>query len=315
MKFSFKKAIVFGANGLVGNSIVRKFKNSNYIEEVISSKRNEVNLFNYKETKEFINNIQPDLVVNAAARVGGIFANNKYRSQFLIENLKININILESLIEFENCRIVNLGSSCIYPLDAENPITEDSIFTGKLEPTNSPYAIAKLAAIELADSMRIQYGHNILNLMPTNLYGPYDNFSEKDSHVIPGMMRRMHIANLNKEKIFKIWGSGTPKREFLHVDDLSDAVEFLITNEHEYDLLNVGSGEEVTILELANLLKKTIGYEGKIENDNSMPDGNPRKFIDSTKINNLGWYPKIKLEQGLMSTYKWFEVNNNKIRY
>ena len=162
--------------------------------------------------------------------------------------------------------------------------------------------------------MRIQYGHNILNLMPTNLYGPHDNFSEKDSHVIPGMMRRMHIANLNKEKIFKIWGSGTPKREFLHVDDLSDAIEFLITNDHKYDLLNVGSGEEVTILELANLLKKTIGYEGVIENDSSMPDGNPRKFIDSTKINNLGWYPKIKLEQGLMSTYEWFEVNNNKIR-
>ena len=314
MKFSFKKAIVFGANGLVGNSVVRKLKQSHFVEEVISSTRAEVDLFDYKQTKGFIDKIQPDLVVNAAARVGGIFANNSYRSQFLIENLKINLNILESLIEYENCRIVNLGSSCIYPLDAENPISEESIFTGKLEPTNSPYAIAKLTAIELADSMKVQYGHKILNLMPTNLYGPNDNFSEKNSHVIPGMMRRMHRANLNNEKIFKIWGTGTPKREFLHVDDLSNAIEFLITNENEYDLLNVGSGEEVTIIELANLLQKIIGYNGKIESDTSMPDGNPRKLVDSSKINSLGWYPKIKLEEGLLSTYKWFVTNNGNIR-
>jgi len=314
MNFSFKDAIVFGSNGLVGSSVVNNFKNSEIIENLYPSTRNEVDLFNLEETSNFINKINPDLVVIAAARVGGIYANNSQRSEFLIENLKINLNILESLINFPNCTVVNLGSSCIYPLNATNPISEESIFTGTLEPTNSPYAVAKLAAIELANSMKTQFGHKIINLMPTNLYGPNDNFSDKNSHVIPGMMKRMHIAKIENHKIFNIWGSGNPKREFLHVDDLSSAIEFVLKNNVNYELLNVGSGEEIQIIDLAHLLKEIIDFEGEITNDTNLPDGNPRKLIDSSKINQLGWSAKIPLKEGLQNTYEWFLNNFENIR-
>ena len=314
MNFSFKEAIVFGSNGLVGSSVVNKFKNSEIIENLYPSTRSEVDLFNLEETSNFINKINPDLVVIAAARVGGIYANNSQRSEFLIENLKINLNILESLINFPDCTVVNLGSSCIYPLNATNPISEESIFTGKLEPTNSPYAVAKLAAIELANSMKTQFGHKIINLMPTNLYGPNDNFSDKNSHVIPGMMKRMHIAKIENHKNFNIWGSGNPKREFLHVDDLSSAIEFVLKNNVNYELLNVGSGEEIQIIDLANLLKEIIDFKGEITNDTNLPDGNPRKLIDSSKINQLGWSAKIPLKEGLQNTYEWFLNNFENIR-
>ncbi len=218
------------------------------------------------------------------------------------------------MINFPNCTVVNLGSSCIYPLNATNPISEESIFTGKLEPTNSPYAVAKLAAIELANSMRTQYGHKIINLMPTNLYGPNDNFSDKNSHVIPGMMKRMHIAKIENHKNFNIWGSGNPKREFLHVDDLSSAIEFVLKNNVNYELLNVGSGKEIQIIDLAHLLKEIIDFEGEITNDANLPDGNPRKLIDSSKINQLGWSAKIPLKEGLQNTYEWFLSNFENIR-
>ena len=314
MNFSFKDAIVFGSNGLVGSSVVNNFKNSEIIENLYPSTRSEVDLFNLEETSNFINKINPDLVVIAAARVGGIYANNSQRSEFLIDNLKINLNILESLINFPNCTVVNLGSSCIYPLNATNPISEESIFTGKLEPTNSPYAVAKLAAIELANSMKTQFGHKIINLMPTNLYGPNDNFSDKNSHVIPGMMKRMHIAKIENHESFNIWGSGSPKREFLHVDDLSSAIEFVLKNNVNYELLNVGSGEEIQIIDLAHLLKEIIDFEGEITNDTNLPDGNPRKLIDSSKINQLGWSAKIPLKEGLQNTYEWFLNNFENIR-
>ena len=218
------------------------------------------------------------------------------------------------MINFPNCTVVNLGSSCIYPLNATNPISEKSIFTGKLEPTNSPYAVAKLAAIELANSMKTQFGHKIINLMPTNLYGPNDNFSDKNSHVIPGMMKRMHIAKIENHKNFNIWGSGSPKREFLHVDDLSSAIEFVLKNNVNYELLNVGSGEEIQIIDLAHLLKEIIDFEGEITNDTNLPDGNPRKLIDSSKINQLGWSAKIPLKEGLQNTYEWFLNNFENIR-
>ena len=314
MNFSFKDAIVFGSNGLVGSSVVNNFKNSEIIENLYPSTRSEVDLFNLEETSNFINKINPDLVVIAAARVGGIYANNSQRSEFLIDNLKINLNILESLINFPNCTVVNLGSSCIYPLNATNPISEESIFTGKLEPTNSPYAVAKLAAIELANSMKTQFGHKIINLMPTNLYGPNDNFSDKNSHVIPGMMKRMHIAKIENHESFNLWGSGSPKREFLHVDDLSSAIEFVLKNNVNYELLNVGSGEEIQIIDLAHLLKEIIDFEGEITNDTNLPDGNPRKLIDSSKINQLGWSAKIPLKEGLQNTYEWFLNNFENIR-
>ncbi len=248
-------------------------------------------------------------MINAAAKVGGIMANNTYRTEFIIENLKINLNILESCIDYKNIKIINLGSSCIYPLNAENPISEDSFMKGELEPTNSPYAMAKISAIEIGRSMNLQYNHNILNLMPTNLYGPNDNFSENDSHVIPGLIHRMHQAKINKDKKFKIWGSGKPLREFLYVDDLANAIEFLILENIQEDLLNIGSGEEISIKDLAIEISKIIDYKGEIEFDNSKPDGNPRKLLDSSKINKIGWSHKVSLEDGLRKTYSWYLDN------
>jgi GDP-L-fucose synthase len=302
------KILVFGSNGLVGNSLRRALSKKNQYE-VYFSTREDTNLFSQSETNSLIKSFSPDVVINAAAKVGGIHANNTYRSQFLLENLKINMNILESCIEDSNIFIINLGSSCIYPLDSPNPIKEDYFLEGKLEPTNSPYAIAKIASIELAQSLKIQYGHKILNLMPTNLYGPNDNFSDKNSHVIPGLIARMHKAKIENQKIFKVWGTGSPLREFLYVDDLADSILFLIQNSMECDLLNVGSGKEITIKELSNLIKSTINYSGEIEFDETMPDGNPRKLLDSRKINDLGWNANVDIKQGLENTYSWF-LNN-----
>tara|TARA_A100001011_G_C14285553_1_gene833509 strand:- start:1310 stop:2239 length:930 start_codon:yes stop_codon:yes gene_type:complete len=298
--------LVFGSNGLVGSSCVRILSKSPKISKVIASTRNDTNLFNYQETKQKIENSKPDVVIIAAAKVGGILANNTYRSEFLLENLKINMNILESLIDYPNVQIINLGSSCIYPLNAENPINEDAIFSGKLEPTNSPYAVAKLSAIELADAMSKQFNHRIYNLMPTNLYGPNDNFSELDSHVIPGLIRRMHDAKISKKKEFEIWGTGRPLREFLYVDDLSLAIEFLIDKDVDKNVINVGSSEEISIKELAQLIKELIEFEGELVFDESKPDGNPRKLLDSSYLSSLGWEPKTTLNEGLNKSYEWF---------
>ena len=279
---------------------------------MVESTRDDTNLFSYEETKSKIDFTQPDVIINAAAKVGGILANNTYRTEFIIENLKINLNILEACLGNSEIKVINLGSSCIYPLHAENPINEDSFMKGELEPTNSPYAMAKITAIEMGRSMNTQYGHNIINLMPTNLYGPNDNFSENDSHVIPGLIHKMHKAKLNDENIFKIWGSGAPLREFLFVDDLSSAVEFIIQNDVSIDLLNVGSGDEISILDLANKIKNVIGFEGKIELDKSKPDGNPRKLLDSSKlIAKLGWQSETTLVEGLTKTYNWYQENFN----
>ena len=299
------KILVFGSNGMVGSSVVANFiKNSSY--EVFQSSRKDTNLFSLEETLKTISQIEPDIILNAAAMVGGIHANNTKRIDFIINNLKINMNILEASISFPKTKVINLGSSCIYPLDAPNPLKESSIMTGKLEPTNSPYAMAKLSAIEIGDAISKELGHNIKNLMPTNLYGPNDHFSANDSHVIPGLIFRMHEAKKNKDSSFKIWGSGKPLREFLYVDDLATAINTIIKENPEENIINVGSGEEVSINDLATLIKTTINYEGSLEFDSSMPDGNPRKLLDSTTMKNLGWKPKIHLEEGLNITYNWF---------
>jgi GDP-L-fucose synthase len=301
-----RKVLVFGSNGLVGNSLVRILGNSSKVSNLVTSSRADTDLFSFQDTKKTIENVMPDLVINAAAKVGGIHANNTKRADFIIENLKINMNILEACIPFKSIEIINLGSSCIYPLDAKNPISEDSLLTGKLEPTNSPYAIAKISAIEIGRALTQQYGHNVLNIMPTNLYGPGDNFSEKESHVIPGLISRMHKSKVENDSEFKIWGSGEPLREFLYVDDLTRSIEFLIGKKTDEDLLNIGSGEEIKILELAEMVKNIVGFEGKLIFDSSMPDGNPRKLIDSSKINSMGWHPKTKLEDGIELSYSWF---------
>jgi len=304
------KILIFGSNGLVGSSLKIELPNILSNVSITSSTRKDTNLFSLEETKKIISDINPDIVINAAAKVGGIQANNTQRTEFILDNLKININILESLIPFYNIKLINLGSSCIYPLGAKIPIQENSLLSGKLEPTNSPYAMAKLTAIEMGDALTKQHGHQIINLMPTNLYGPNDNFSETSSHVIPGLIARMHKAKLNSESVFKVWGTGKPLREFLHVNDLSNAIGFIIQNNlFSEQVLNVGSNQEISINDLVLKIKNIINYQGEIIFDDSMPDGNPRKLLDSSKLNKYGWKSKIKLSDGLKNVYDWY-VNN-----
>jgi len=308
------KVLVVGANGMVGTAVSEKLLKSNKVEELTSSTREDTDLFSYKQTEELINKERPDVLIIAAAKVGGIFYNNTKRTEFILENLKININLLEATIKFPEIKIINLGSSCIYPLEAKNPISENEFMNGKLEPTNSPYAMAKLTAIELGRSLNIQHGHKIINLMPTNLYGPNDYFHESNGHVIPSLIHKMHNAKINEKTTFEIWGSGSPMREFLYVSELADCIEHLIDLDTNIDLLNVGSGQEVTIKELAQKIKDTIGFEGELKFDSTMPDGNPRKLLDSSLINELGWKSKIDLNEGLAKTYKWYIENEDTLR-
>jgi GDP-L-fucose synthase len=300
------KVLIFGANGLVGSSTVNILSKKTEYTSVIGSTRKDTNLFSYQETFNKIDEIKPNIVINAAAKVGGILANNTMRTEFILENLKINLNILESLKSFPEIKLINLGSSCIYPLGAKNPIKEEYIMTGSLEPTNSPYAMAKLTAIEIGDALNRQYGNKIVNLMPTNLYGPNDNFSENESHVIPGLISRMHKAKLEGVDRFDIWGTGKPLREFLYSEDLAEAIHFVIRNEINEKLLNVGSGEEISIEKLSELVKKIVSFEGSLNFDNTKPDGNPRKLLDSSRIFNLGWKPTTSLQNGISRTYKWY---------
>ena len=302
------KTLIFGSKGMVGSSISRILEQDSKYELILSN-REKTDLFNLNETKKLIKEIKPDVIVNAAAKVGGIYANNTQRFSFIIDNLKINMNILESCKPFSEIKVINLGSSCIYPLNAPNPITEEQFMNGKLEPTNSPYAMAKLSSIEIGNSMTMEFGHEIINLMPTNLYGPHDYFSDSNSHVIPGLMQRMHKAKIKNEQEFLIWGSGNPLREFLHVDDLARAIKKVIEVKTNESLINVGSSEEISIKTLAESLKNVIGYKGLLGFDKSKPDGNPRKLLDSTKILELGWRPEIGLNQGLTDTYEWFKRN------
>tara|TARA_B110000003_G_scaffold274792_1_gene315634 strand:- start:3531 stop:4454 length:924 start_codon:yes stop_codon:yes gene_type:complete len=306
------KILILGANGLVGSSLARNLSKLVPSSIIITSTRKDTDLFSFDETKKLIDTELPNIIINAAAKVGGIHANNTQRTEFILNNLKINMNILESLITYTEISLINLGSSCIYPLGANIPISEDSLHTGKLEPTNSPYAMAKLTAIEIGNALTQQHGHKIINLMPTNLYGPNDNFSETTSHVIPGLISRMHKSMLNEDKSFEVWGTGKPLREFMHVDDLTDAISFLINNKlFSESLLNVGTNEEVSINELVEKIKSIVGFEGEIKFNSDMPDGNPRKLLDSSKLNNFGWNPNVTLNSGLKDVYSWYLENNS----
>jgi GDP-L-fucose synthase len=287
----------------------RILSKSNFVSKVTSSTRKDTNLFSLTETSKKIEHEKPDIIINAAAKVGGIMANNTFRTEFILENLKINLNVLESIINYPNIKLINLGSSCIYPLDASNPIVEESFMSGKLEPTNSPYAMAKLTAIEMGNALKIQHGHKIINLMPTNLYGPNDNFDLNNSHVIPGLISRFYNAVSTKSSEISIWGTGAPLREFLYVEDFANAIEFLLEKEWEHELLNIGSGEEVSIKQLAYLLKEISGFKGDIIFDPSKPDGNPKKLLNLDKINSLGWKSSTPLEVGLKKTYQWYLDN------
>ena len=310
MSINFNTNIyIAGHTGMVGSSILRKLKAQGY-QNLIMRKHSELDLADQKKVKDFFFKYKPDQVYLSAAKVGGIYANNTYPADFIYENLMIQNNIINAAFLNGVKKILFLGSSCIYPKITNQPINEESLLSGKLEPTNSPYAMAKLTAIEIGNAMHLEYGHKVINLMPTNLYGPNDYFSELNSHVIPGLIMRMHKAKLNNDKEFLIWGSGNPLREFLHVDDLAKAIDTIIKSDTSESLINVGSSEEITIKELAKEIKLIVGYEGDLNFDSSKPDGNPRKLLDSTKINQLGWHPEIDLKSGLKNTYKWFVDNS-----
>jgi GDP-L-fucose synthase len=301
-----KKILILGSSGLVG-SATKEILTLEDSFKVLSPLRKEVDLFSPLEISQFIDENEPDWIINCAAKVGGIVANNTYRTEFLIENLKINMNVLEACIKRPHINIVNLGSSCIYPLNANNPISENSFMDGKLEPTNSPYALAKITAIELGREIKYQYGNKIINLMPTNLYGPRDNFSAQDSHVIPGLIYRM-FNNMDSDT-FEIWGTGNPLREFLYVYDLADCIKFIIDSDLNEDLLNIGTGEEISIKNLAILIAELLNYKGDLIFNDEMPDGNPRKLLDTTKLNELGWKNSTNLLTGLEKTIDWFKIN------
>ena len=303
------KVLVFGSNGLVGNSVSRILNDSSKVGELYLSQRSDTDLEEKIQIEKKINEVNPDIIINCAAKVGGIYANNTYRTDFLIKNLKINLNLIESIKDIKDLKLINLGSSCIYPLNAPDPIKESSFLDGKLEPTNSPYALGKIIGIELGKEISNEFGNEVINLMPTNMYGPFDNFTELDSHVIPGLIHRMHLAKENKDASFEIWGTGSPLREFMYVDDLGYAIEFLLDKKVNDNLINVGTGEEISVMNLAIKIKEIIGYKGEISNDLDKPDGNPRKLLDSSLINSMGWKSQVILDDGLVKTYDWYRSN------
>jgi GDP-L-fucose synthase len=305
------KVFIAGSSGLVGSALVRKFnKISKY--EVLTSKSSELDLRNSEAVFDFFANNNPNVVIDAAAKVGGIHANATYPVEFLIENTQIQNNLLSAAHEFQCEKFVFLSSSCVYPKDCPQPIKESYLLTGPLEITNQAYAIAKIAGMKLVESYRAQYQKKWISVMPTNLFGPKDNFSKENSHVLPALIRKFHYAKINNEAV-QLWGDGTAKREFLHVDDLAEAIDFLINNYDSDEAINIGAGKDISILELANLISEIVGYQGLIKWDTSKPNGTPRKLLDTSKINSLGWSPKIPLVEGITSTYEWFlgEMNKN----
>ncbi len=296
------KIYIAGHNGMVGSSIVRVLEKNGY-SNLLEIDRSELDLMNQKEVKDFLKNEKPDLVIIAAAKVGGILANNQYKAEFLHDNLQIQNNLIDGAHLADVDDLVFLGSSCIYPKFCQQPIKEEFLLTGELEPTNEPYAIAKIAGLKMCQFYKEQYSRNYFSVMPCNLYGTNDNYDLENSHVLPALLRKIHEAKLNDSEKVEIWGTGNPRREFLHVDDLAKAVLFLIENKFQGNLINIGSGTDLTIKELANLIIDIIGFSGFLDFDSSKPDGTPKKLLDVSKIKSMGWSPEICLEDGLKNTY------------
>ncbi|MCX7955046.1 MAG: GDP-L-fucose synthase [Bacteroidales bacterium] len=296
---------VAGHTGMVGSAIVRALKKNGY-NNILTATSQELNLIRQTDVELFFEKHKPEYVFVAAAKVGGIYANNTYKAQFLYENLMIAANIIHSAYKYGTKKLLFLGSSCIYPKFAPQPLKEEYLLTGALEPTNEPYAIAKIVGLKLCDTYRFQYGCNFISVMPTNLYGINDNYHPENSHVIPALIKRFHEAKEKKLPEVEVWGTGTPFREFLFTDDLADACIFLMNNYNNYGWINVGSGEEISIRDLAYLIKKIVGYNGNIVFNPNMPDGTPRKLLDCTKIHNMGWRAKTPLTEGLKITYNDF---------
>lgn len=302
------KIYVAGHNGMAGSAIMRKLKTEGYSEFVFRSSA-ELDLRDQSAVARFFNTEKPDYVFLAAAKVGGIYSNNKYRAEFLYDNLAIESNVIESAYRNKVKKLVFLGSSCIYPKMAPQPLKEEYLLTGKLEPTNEPYAIAKIAGIKLCEAYRDQYGCNFIAVMPTNLYGPNDNYHPENSHVLPALLRKFHEGKVNNQPSVSVWGTGKALREFLHVDDFADACVFLMNHYDEKEFVNIGVGKDISIKDLAYLIKKITGYNGEIIFDTNKPDGTPRKLMDTSKLNALGWTPKINLEEGIASVYKDYVLN------
>jgi len=309
------KIYIAGHSGMVGSSIVRRLEKDGFKNLVLRTHK-ELDLINQNEVSQFFNEEKPEIVLLAAAKVGGIQANNMYRGQFLYENLIIQSNIIHAAHINNVNKLMFLGSSCIYPRNAPQPIKEEYLLSGELEPTNEPYAIAKISGIKMCENYYKQYGDNFISVMPNNLYGPYDNFNLETSHVLPALLRKFHEAKINNKKSVEVWGSGNPKREFLHVDDLADACIYLMNNLDSVELysknishINIGSGEEVSIKELALLIKNVVGFKGDLVFNTEHPDGMPRKLLDVSILNNMDWKSKIKLDGGLKSVYNWYLKN------
>ena len=286
---------------MVGSAIERKLNSEGY-HNIIHRTSNELDLRNQDLVNSFFLVDKPDYVILAAAKVGGIHANNTYRAEFIYDNLIMEANIIHASYLNKVKKLLFLGSSCIYPKNAPQPLKEEYLLSGYLESTNQPYAIAKIAGIEMCDSYRAQYGCNFISAMPTNLYGTNDNYHPENSHVLPALIRRIILAKKNNDPVVTIWGTGTPRREFMHVDDLADACYFLLQNYNEPGLVNIGWGEDVSIKELATLIATEVGYTGSLEFDTSKPDGTPRKLMDTTKLSNLGWKPSVHLQEGIRRT-------------
>ena len=300
------KIYIAGHRGMVGSACWRALESEGYTNLVGKTSR-ELDLRNQKAVEEFIRTEKPTAIIDAAAKVGGILANDTYPYEFLMNNMLIQNNLIRSAHENDIPKFIFLGSSCIYPKFAPQPLKEEYLLTDSLEPTNEWYAIAKISGVKLIEALRKEYGRDYVSLMPTNLYGPNDNFDLKSSHVLPAMIRKFHEAKLNGNTPVELWGTGSPMREFLHVDDLGQAVLFALENELDEHLYNVGTGIDLTIRELAELIQFTVGHSGEINWDKTKPDGTPRKLMDSKKLNSLGWLPRIELNEGIRSTYLEFQ--------
>lgn len=300
------KIYIAGHRGMVGSAIARKLKAEGFTNLLLRTSK-ELDLRSQQAVDEFFAQEKPNYVFLAAAKVGGIQANNIYRADFIYENIMIQSNVIHAAYVQGVKKLMFLGSSCIYPKLAPQPLKEDYLLTGLLEPTNEPYAIAKIAGIKMCDAYRAQYGCNFISVMPTNLYGPNDNYDLNNSHVLPALIRKFHEAKVKNEPAVVMWGTGSPRREFLHADDLADACYFLMQHYNEEGLVNVGVGEDVTIKELALIIKDIVGYKGEIQHDLSKPDGTPRKLMDVTKLHSMGWKAKIELYEGIKKVYKEFE--------
>ena len=306
------KIYIAGHRGLVGSAILRKLQADGY-KNIILKTRGELDLLNNNAVKSFFENEKPEYIFLAAAKVGGIVANNECPAEFIYENVKVQSNIIHNAYLHKVKKILFLGSSCIYPKLAPQPIKEEYFLDGKLEPTNKAYAVAKIAGITMCQAYNKQYGTNFISVMPTNLYGINDNFDLKNSHVLPALLRKFYEAKINNAKEVTIWGTGSPKREFLHVDDLADACTFLMNNYDDSEIINIGTGEDVFIRELAELIKDIVKFPGKIVWDSSKPNGTPRKLLDVSKIHTLGWHHKIELVDGIKMTYEWYMATVKKL--